>query len=624
MSDRVVANAVVGLVVAVGLFLPTASAEEVPNALFIMRADGTQVRKVAHVEGFVSVEYPRWSHDGKRIVFDAMPEAGGLRVGFVVNADATGLSQIPSAAKIDWSPDDKQLVLRHKANANAGDYQIVVQNVDGQGHSQISVGSAARWSPDGSRLSISDGTQLRIVDLASGEELALFDEPMYRVMDTHCWSPDGKQLAVVVQPERGNIQLRIVSAEGASKGMRIRLKDPDLGGSVSFSPDGKQLAVGIRWQVQILEVEGDAPPRIVPKQEGRNRNPDWSPDGQWIVFASDRTSETAATRPAERGRYVLEEVGRHAKGTIVYGLAFTPDGRRLVMGGDPQNNGVSVLDLSSGQSKSLGGQGISIAMFPDGRRFATSWLSPTIQIVDIETGNVTRELQHGEMVRTVDISLDGRFLVSGGLDKQCQVWDTATGETVATFTGHGDWVARAVFSPDGKRVYSTSYDQTLRCWETRTGKELWSNPQKAIAWGLAISRDGKQILTGSGGPLKGSVRALDILPGVDHALRLWDAETGRPLREMHGHSHVAYTVDFSPDGKLAVSGSRDRTLRLWDLDTGKELCRIEGGEGSVNRVAFSPDGKQVVAGGGVSREAGRIVEHPNEQMRFYRLVEAKP
>ena len=64
------------------------------------------------------------------------------------------------------------------------------------------------------------------------------------------------------------------------------------------------------------------------------------------------------------------------------------------MGGDPVDEGVQVWDLVTGQTRNLGGQGISVAMFPDGRRFATNWLSPLIHIIDVDTGDVLRELDH--------------------------------------------------------------------------------------------------------------------------------------------------------------------------------------------------------------------------------------
>ena len=53
---------------------------------------------------------------------------------------------------------------------------------------------------------------------------------------------------------------------------------------------------------------------------------------------------------------------------------------------------------------------------------------------------------------------------------------------------------------------------------------------------------------------------------------------------------------FSPDGKRIVSGSRDNTVKVWDADSGKELLTLKGHTGGVTSVAFSPDGKRLVSG----------------------------
>jgi WD40 repeat protein len=74
------------------------------------------------------------------------------------------------------------------------------------------------------------------------------------------------------------------------------------------------------------------------------------------------------------------------------------------------------------------------------------------------------------------------------------------------------------------------------------------------------------------------------------------AEWGRALQTLEGHSEWVNSVAFSPDCKQVVSGSRDRTVRLWDVVTGAGLQTLEGHLDSVNSVAFSPDVKQVVSG----------------------------
>jgi WD40 repeat protein len=55
-------------------------------------------------------------------------------------------------------------------------------------------------------------------------------------------------------------------------------------------------------------------------------------------------------------------------------------------------------------------------------------------------------------------------------------------------------------------------------------------------------------------------------------------------------------VAYSPDGKRIVTGSDDKTAKVWDADTGRELHTLTGHTGSVLRVAYSPDGKRIVTG----------------------------
>jgi hypothetical protein len=75
---------------------------------------------------------------------------------------------------------------------------------------------------------------------------------------------------------------------------------------------------------------------------------------------------------------------------------------------------------------------------------------------------------------------------------------------------------------------------------------------------VAFSPDGKLALSGS----------------EDHTLKLWQVDSGREIRTFKGHSDIVAAVAFSPDGKLALSGSSDSTTRLWNIQTGKEVAQM--------------------------------------------------
>ncbi|TVU52285.1 MAG: hypothetical protein EA414_18185, partial [Arthrospira sp. PLM2.Bin9] len=82
---------------------------------------------------------------------------------------------------------------------------------------------------------------------------------------------------------------------------------------------------------------------------------------------------------------------------------------------------------------------------------------------------------------------------------------------------------------------------------------------------------------------------------------LWDLEQGRELATLSGHSSGVTAVAIAPDGKRAVSASRDNTLKLWDLATGEEIASFTA-EAEFEACAVAPDGVTVVAGD----ESGRV------------------
>ncbi len=80
-------------------------------------------------------------------------------------------------------------------------------------------------------------------------------------------------------------------------------------------------------------------------------------------------------------------------------------------------------------------------------------------------------------------------------------------------------------------------------------------------------------------------------------MRLWEAQTGRLLKDWSVHENAVRAVSFSPDGRTALSGGWDRTLRIWDVRELRVLAAVKGGHSwGIYAAAYSPDGKRVLTG----------------------------
>ena len=74
----------------------------------------------------------------------------------------------------------------------------------------------------------------------------------------------------------------------------------------------------------------------------------------------------------------------------------------------------------------------------------------------------------------------------------------------------------------------------------------------------------------------------------DRTIRIWDAQTGKHLRTLIGHSDAVYSVAWSPSRQILASGSEDQTIRLWNPSEGPSI--LEGHIQAPICVSFSYDG----------------------------------
>jgi Tol biopolymer transport system component len=119
--------------------------------LFVVRLNGSGLRQITPTGMLVDEgSNGRWSSSGDHIMFVANPAPGYRRAIFVVNADGTGLHQVPipgcggavsdpmsiSCFGPDWSPDGTKIVLV-RASARFNVQNVYTVNADGSGLFQV-------------------------------------------------------------------------------------------------------------------------------------------------------------------------------------------------------------------------------------------------------------------------------------------------------------------------------------------------------------------------------------------------------------------------------------------------------------------------------------------------------
>ncbi|KAF8518385.1 WD40-repeat-containing domain protein [Hysterangium stoloniferum] len=196
----------------------------------------------------------------------------------------------------------------------------------------------------------------------------------------------------------------------------------------------------------------------------------------------------------------------------------------------------------------------------DGKYLATG-CNRSAQIFDTKTGAKTCVLVDktstwlGDCyIRDVCFSPDGKYLVTCGEDKKIRIWDIAKECIRSILDGHQREIYTLDVSKDGRLLVSGSGDGTAKIWNLETGKHITFSapnppPTDEGVTSVAISPDGRLVAAGY----------------LDTYIRLWDVETGRYMGGLMGHKDSVYSVAFTPDGKGLISGSLDQTSKHWDL-----------------------------------------------------------
>jgi Tol biopolymer transport system component len=447
--------------------------------------------------------------------------------------------QITSAAGSEvmpsLSPDGKWLLY---VASPAGNGDIFLQAVGGQTAINLTKDSRANdgfpsFSPDGERIafySTRDGGGLFVMGRTGEAPRNLADAGT-----ASSWSPDGKEIVYATASASDPVNrttlssLRIVGVEtGAS---RLLLQADGM--HPAWSPNGRYIAYwGLTSEegdtvrardIWVIAATGGAPWRIT-NDVAVDWCPQWSPDGRFLYFASDRGGTMNLWRIA------MNPDSGHAAGRepeplatpapFIADLKVANDGRHIAYASRLATRNIyrrafDPVHLVAGPAEAIttGSKGwYSVDPSPDGTQLALSSYQPREDIyVSRADGSELRQLTTDDFFdRFPRWSPDGKLIAFySNRTGKYEVWSTTLGGQLRQLTETPDYSAiYPRWSPDGTRMIFMDITKgalvmfdPAKPWRLQT-PDVWPavpRPDGGAVGSPHWSRDGKQVaLTASG------------------------------------------------------------------------------------------------------------------------------
>jgi len=131
---------------------------------------------------------------------------------------------------------------------------------------------------------------------------------------------------------------------------------------------------------------------------------------------------------------------------------------------------------------------------PGGRYLAIALENESqVRLFDVRAGRQLHLTGHRDFVSGLAFSPDEAILASGSMDGTVRLWNTTTGDRLATLSGHMEEATAVAFSPDGRTLVSIARKESLKLWHIPTQRELLSLDFPQAGTFVQFSPDGTRL-----------------------------------------------------------------------------------------------------------------------------------
>eukprot|EP01088_Endostelium_zonatum_P004987 TRINITY_DN1639_c0_g1_i1.p1 TRINITY_DN1639_c0_g1~~TRINITY_DN1639_c0_g1_i1.p1 ORF type:complete len:453 (-),score=139.19 TRINITY_DN1639_c0_g1_i1:69-1394(-) len=273
----------------------------------------------------------------------------------------------------------------------------------------------------------------------------------------------------------------------------------------------------------------------------------------------------------------------HAKDQAVPTVSSSPHHPHLVLSGSQDESaylwdwltgGKTTKIKLSGHTETITHTGFSV----DGTYCATGSLDKTVKIWKVTDGSLVSSLEGPpEGISFMSWHPKGPAILAGSEDGSTWLWSGTTGqfEYLQMFLGHSGEVSCGGFSVNGRWVVTGGVDGTVRVWDPKTGKTthlISGHPfhTDAIVTMAFSELTAGQIATGS----------------YDKNIKISNITTGKVLHSFTGHTDTVEYVDYCKSLPLLASAGLDKEIKIWDMTKMCERLTCKGHTDGVVRVKW--------------------------------------